>query len=297
MFVEQTLTIGVGLLELDRDAGLLRRHPLGPFGRRAAAYVRHRSRYPRLSGLGRADLCGVRHGADALDRLRRWSISNFQQQRYEADFRFNLVRVRENSEQIALLQGEAAERGRLLRRFGCVVDNWYAIMSRTKRLTAFTASYSQAAVIFPFVLVAPAYFADKIQLGGMMQTASAFGSVQERAVVLRRRLPDAGRMARGGRPPRRLRDGDRKRRGADGEPRFDRRRVIDRQRQHRSGTSFWSACPTERRWSRPTASASTAMNARWSPVRPAPASRPCSAPSPVSGRSAAARSRFPQKRR
>src|SRR6202022_972834 len=101
---------------------------------------------------------------------------NFQQQRFEADFRFNLVRVRENSEQIALLQGESAERERLSDRFGRVVNNWYAIMTRTKRLTAFTASYSQAAVIFPYVLVAPAYFADKIQLGGMMQTASAFSS-------------------------------------------------------------------------------------------------------------------------
>ena len=104
---------------------------------------------------------------------------DFSQQRLEADFRFNLVRVRENSEQIALLQGETAERGRLSQRFGRVVDNWYAIMSRTKRLTAFTASYSQAAVIFPFVLVTPAYFAGKIQLGGLMQTASAFGSVQK----------------------------------------------------------------------------------------------------------------------
>jgi putative ATP-binding cassette transporter len=104
---------------------------------------------------------------------------NFQQQRYEADFRFNLVRVRENSEQIALLQGESAERGRLSERFGRVVDNWYAIMQRTKRVTAFTSSYSQAAVVFPYILVAPAYFADKIQLGGMMQTGSAFSSVQQ----------------------------------------------------------------------------------------------------------------------
>jgi putative ATP-binding cassette transporter len=104
---------------------------------------------------------------------------DFRQQRFEADFRFNLVRVRENSEQIALLQGESAERQRLSERFGRVVDNWYAIMRRTKRLTAFTSSYSQAAVIFPYVLVAPAYFADKIQLGGMMQTASAFSSVQQ----------------------------------------------------------------------------------------------------------------------
>jgi vitamin B12/bleomycin/antimicrobial peptide transport system ATP-binding/permease protein len=104
---------------------------------------------------------------------------DFQQQRYEADFRFNLVRVRENSEQIALLQGESAERQRLSERFGRVVDNWYAIMRRTKRLTSLTSSYSQAAVVFPYVLVAPAYFADKIQLGGMMQTANAFSSVQQ----------------------------------------------------------------------------------------------------------------------
>ncbi len=103
---------------------------------------------------------------------------SFNQQRFEADFRFNLVRVRENSEQVALLRGESAERTRLTDRFNRVVDNWYAIMSRTKRLTALTASYSQAAVIFPFVLVAPAYFAQKIQLGGMLQTAQAFGSVQ-----------------------------------------------------------------------------------------------------------------------
>jgi vitamin B12/bleomycin/antimicrobial peptide transport system ATP-binding/permease protein len=101
----------------------------------------------------------------------------FEQQQREADFRFNLVRVRENSEQIALLQGEAAERERLSGRFGRVIDNWYGIMSRTKRLTAFTQSYAQAAVVFPFILVAPAYFGGKIQLGGMMQTASAFDSV------------------------------------------------------------------------------------------------------------------------
>ncbi|MEW6640780.1 MAG: ABC transporter ATP-binding protein/permease [Pseudomonadota bacterium] len=103
---------------------------------------------------------------------------DFRQQQYEADFRFNLVRVRENAEQIALLKGEGAERQRLLTRFGNVVDNWLGIMNRTKKITAFTASYSQASVIVPYVLVAPAYFAGKTQLGGMMQAASAFGSVQ-----------------------------------------------------------------------------------------------------------------------
>ena len=104
---------------------------------------------------------------------------DFNQQRLEADFRFNLVRVRENSEQIALLKGEPAERERLSERFSRVIANWYGIMSRTKRLTAFTQSYAQAAVVIPFALVSPAYFANKIQLGALTQTAEAFGKVQD----------------------------------------------------------------------------------------------------------------------
>jgi len=103
---------------------------------------------------------------------------NFRQQRFEADFRFNLVRTRENSEQIASLNGEAAERERHLSRFGLLADNWIGIMKRTKKLTFFTASYSQASIIFPYVMVSPAYFSGKMQLGGLMQTASAFNSVQ-----------------------------------------------------------------------------------------------------------------------
>ncbi len=104
---------------------------------------------------------------------------NFQQQRYEADFRFNLVRVRENSEQIALLNGERAESGGLLQRFSNVVANWMAIMSRQKKLTFLTAGYRQAAVVFPYIMVSPAYFAGAVQLGGLMQTANAFGQVQD----------------------------------------------------------------------------------------------------------------------
>ncbi len=118
---------------------------------------------------------------------------NFQQQRYEADFRFSLVRVRENAEQIALLSGEPAERQRLLMRFGNVASNWLAIMSRQKKLTFFTASYSQAAVVFPFIMVSPAYFAGAVQLGGLMQTANAFGQVQSALsvfVTLYRSLAD-----------------------------------------------------------------------------------------------------------
>jgi putative ATP-binding cassette transporter len=103
---------------------------------------------------------------------------NFQQQRYEADFRFSLVRVRENSEQIALLAGEPAESERLRFRFGNVAANWMAIMSRQKKLTFLTAGYGQISSVFPFIVVSPAYFSGAVQLGGLTQTASAFGSVQ-----------------------------------------------------------------------------------------------------------------------
>jgi vitamin B12/bleomycin/antimicrobial peptide transport system ATP-binding/permease protein len=116
-----------------------------------------------------------------LTHLIGWQLIplNFQQQRFEADFRFNLVRTRENSEQIAALGGEAAERDGHLRRFHPVIVNWLAIMQRTKLVNFFGAGYSQVSVIFPFIVVSPAYFAGAMQLGGLMQTASAFDSVQK----------------------------------------------------------------------------------------------------------------------
>ncbi len=116
-----------------------------------------------------------------LTHLIGWPLIplNFQQQRFEADFRFNLVRTRENSEQIAALRGEAAERERHIDRFGLVVANWIAIMQRQKKLSFFTNSYSQASTVFPYVVVGPAYFSHLMALGGLMQIANAFGKVQE----------------------------------------------------------------------------------------------------------------------
>lgn len=103
---------------------------------------------------------------------------NFDQQRYEADFRFSLVRVRENADAIALDAGEASEKHGLLQRFTAVAGNWWGIMRAQKQLTWFTAGYSQIAIVFPFLVASPGYFAGKFQLGGLMQTASAFGQVQ-----------------------------------------------------------------------------------------------------------------------
>jgi putative ATP-binding cassette transporter len=103
---------------------------------------------------------------------------NFDKQRFEADFRFNLVRVRENGEQIALLAGEHSERGRLLDRFAAVMTNWFSIMVRQKKLTFFTYGFNQFAVILPYIVASPAYFANQIQLGGLMQIASTFNNLQ-----------------------------------------------------------------------------------------------------------------------
>jgi len=103
---------------------------------------------------------------------------DIEQQRREADLRANLLRVRENAEQIALLNGEPVERKRLMACFSVLKDNWLAIMGRQKRLTFFTAGYSQLQVVVPIFAAGPAYFAGAIGLGGLMQTASAFGRVE-----------------------------------------------------------------------------------------------------------------------
>jgi vitamin B12/bleomycin/antimicrobial peptide transport system ATP-binding/permease protein len=103
---------------------------------------------------------------------------NFDQQRYEADFRFSMVRVREHSESIALYSGEGQEQTHLMGRFTSLLENFWKIMKRQKRLSWVTNSYSQAAVIFPLLMAAPRFFSHQMQLGGLMQTVDAFGQVQ-----------------------------------------------------------------------------------------------------------------------
>ena len=103
---------------------------------------------------------------------------NFHQQRFEADFRFGLVRFRENTEGVALYNGERDEMRNFRARFGSILDNWWQIMKRQKILNTFTIGYNQAAIIFPFLVAGNRYFAGTIQLGGLMQISSAFGHVQ-----------------------------------------------------------------------------------------------------------------------
>lgn len=106
------------------------------------------------------------------------SLSNLQQ-RYEANLRFSMIRVRENSESIALYKGEANEYQQLTARFGDIWRNYWSTMRVQKQLTFFTAGYGQIATVFAFIVAAPRYFSGKIELGGLMQINSAFGNVQE----------------------------------------------------------------------------------------------------------------------
>lgn len=103
----------------------------------------------------------------------------FRRQKFEADFRFGLVRVRENAEGIALYSGEHAETDGLLGRLAAVIANVRATMNRNKKLNALIAGYEQVASIFPFVVASPRYFSGAIQLGGLTRIAGAFARVQD----------------------------------------------------------------------------------------------------------------------
>ena len=103
---------------------------------------------------------------------------DFNQQRFEADFRFALVRLRENSEGVALYRGEQEELSRFHQRFANVISNWWALMRKQKQLGWFTSFYAQLAIIFPYIVVSPRFFSGAMPLGGIFQTASAFGQVQ-----------------------------------------------------------------------------------------------------------------------
>jgi vitamin B12/bleomycin/antimicrobial peptide transport system ATP-binding/permease protein len=104
---------------------------------------------------------------------------NIERQRYEADFRFSLVRFRENTEGVALYHGEADEFRGFRARFEDVVRNWWGIMLRQKRMTYFTSGYGLGAWIVPSIVAAPRYFRGELGLGGLMQTSQAFQQVQD----------------------------------------------------------------------------------------------------------------------
>jgi len=102
----------------------------------------------------------------------------FDQQRYEANFRFSLVRLRENAEGVALYRGEGGELANFRARFADVIAIWWTKMLKQKQLGWFQSFYGQVAIIFPFLVASPRFFAGKVPLGEIFQVASAFGQVQ-----------------------------------------------------------------------------------------------------------------------
>ena len=103
---------------------------------------------------------------------------NFNQQRYESDFRFAIVRAADHSEPVALMRGEEVERAELGRRFANLVRNWTTLVARQTRLIGFTAGYGHVSTLVPTLIVSPAYLVGAIPLGTLMQSALAFQRVE-----------------------------------------------------------------------------------------------------------------------
>lgn len=177
MFVDQTLSLGIGLLSSVTMLGSFAIILWGISSQVPLSIGGHDFVVPGyLVWIAAAFALMATFGAHWIGR--RLIGLKFDQQRLGADFRFGLVRLRENSEQVALMGGETAERGLLSGRFASIVANWHAIMRRQKMLTFFTTGYNQAAVILPYAILARPFFTGQIQLGTLMQTAGAFGQVQ-----------------------------------------------------------------------------------------------------------------------
>ncbi len=104
---------------------------------------------------------------------------NFVQQRYEADFRFAMIRLRESAESVAFYRGEAQEGLVFKERFKLLMDNFWRLINKQKQLVWLNSGYSQIAIIFPFVAAMNRYLSREFTLGSLMQVASAFGRVQD----------------------------------------------------------------------------------------------------------------------
>lgn len=104
---------------------------------------------------------------------------NFIQQKYEADFRFSMIRLRESAESVAFYRGEAQEGSVFKQRFKMLLDNFWNLVNKQKQLVFLNSGYSQIAIIFPFVVAMNRYLTKEVTLGGLMQVASAFGRVQD----------------------------------------------------------------------------------------------------------------------
>ena len=114
-----------------------------------------------------------------LEKLGRRMVGiDYQQQQCEADFRFLLVRIRENAEQIAFYAGDATEQLRLKAVFGAIKNNWRQLMVYTKRVTLINSVYIEVGAFLPYLIIGPRYFAHAITFGTLMQLNLGFSNVR-----------------------------------------------------------------------------------------------------------------------
>jgi len=173
IFVEKTLELGVGLLSAVATL---------------ACFIAILWTLSSDFALGGVSLPGVLVwiavvyalvGSFLAHRIGRRLIGlDFEQQRYEADYRYSLVRLRENSEGVALYRGESLELANFRGRFAHVIRNWWGIVEKRKQLNWFVSFYEQFSIAFPYLVAAPRYFAGAVGMGFIFQTASAFRNVQ-----------------------------------------------------------------------------------------------------------------------
>jgi putative ATP-binding cassette transporter len=104
---------------------------------------------------------------------------NFLNEGLAASFRYGLVRLRDNSENVAFHRGEPAEKSTLTVRFGALIENNWALVYRNVKFQGWNAVISQLAVVFPLVIQAPRFFSGALKLGDLTQTATAFGQVHD----------------------------------------------------------------------------------------------------------------------
>ena len=124
-------------------------------------------------------------------RIGRPLISlNFLNEKFGADYRYALVRLREYGESIAFYRGEGVEGHALRQRFNRVIGNTWDIVHRTLKLSGFNLIISQTAVVFPFIIQAPRFFSQQISLGDLIQTSQAFGQLQSNLSFFRSAYDD-----------------------------------------------------------------------------------------------------------